>query len=93
MVRMRTFSIRLEKLTVDDVQDEQDFRLKDEVIEDNTEQMEPKQFPNAEGEYYSKYVNTLKGHKLAQHEGVQSSYYYIIIYYYFKPKIWKYRVI
>ena len=43
-----------EKLTVDDVLDEQDFRLEDEVTEDSTEQIEPKQFPCEEGEYYAK---------------------------------------
>ena len=74
MMRMRKILIRLEKLTVDDVQDEQDFRLEDEGIEDSTEQIEAKQFPCEEGEYYAKYVNNLKGHKLAQHKGVQSSY-------------------
>ena len=63
-----------DKLTVVDVQDEQDFRLEDEVTEDSTEQIDPKQFPCEESEYYAKYVNKLKGHKLAQHEGVQSSY-------------------
>ena len=35
---MRKILIRLEKLTVDDVKDEQDFRLEDEVTEDSTEQ-------------------------------------------------------
>ena len=59
-----------EKLTVDDVLDEQDFRLEDEVIEDSAEQIEPKEFPCEEGEYYAKYVNNLKGHKLAQHKEV-----------------------
>ena len=54
MMRMRKILIRLEKLTVDDVQDEQDFRLEDEVTEDSTEQIEPKQFPCEEGEYYAK---------------------------------------
>ena len=34
MMRMRKISIRLEKLTVDYVQDEQDLRLEDEGIED-----------------------------------------------------------
>ena len=38
MMRMRKISIRLEKLTVDDIKDEQDFRLEDEVTEDSTEQ-------------------------------------------------------
>ena len=56
-----------EKLTVDDVLDEQYFRLEDEVSEDITEQIEAKQCPC---EYYVKYVNNLKGYKLAQHEGV-----------------------
>ena len=36
--------------------------------------MEPKKLPCEEGEYYAKYLNDLKGHKLAQHEGVKSSY-------------------
>ena len=54
MMRMRKILIRLEKLTVDDVQDEQDFRLEDEGIEDSTEQIETKQFPSEEGEYYAK---------------------------------------
>ena len=73
MMRIGIFWIRLEKLTVDD---EQDFRLEDEVTEDGigTEQIEPKQFPCQEGEYYAKYVNKLKGYKLTQHEGVQSCY-------------------
>ena len=44
----------IEKLTVDDVQDEQDLRLEDEVTEDSTEQIEPKQFPCEESEYYAK---------------------------------------
>ena len=34
--------MRLKKLTVDNYQDEEDFRLKDDFIEDSTEQMEPK---------------------------------------------------
>jgi hypothetical protein len=38
MMRLRKFLIRLEKITVDDVKDEQDFRLDDEVTEDSTEQ-------------------------------------------------------
>lgn len=38
MMRMRKILIRLEKLTVDVVQDEQDFRLEDEVTEDSSEQ-------------------------------------------------------
>ena len=42
-----------EKLKVDDVLDEQDFRPHDEVNEDSTEQIEPKQFPCEEGEYYA----------------------------------------
>ena len=42
MMRMSKISMR-EKLKVDDVKDEQDCRL--EVIEDSTEQIEPKQFP------------------------------------------------
>jgi hypothetical protein len=37
-------------LTVDDVLDEHDFRLEDEVTEDSTEQIEPKQFSCEEGE-------------------------------------------
>ena len=37
MMRMKKISIRLQKLTVDNVQDEQDFRLEDEVTEDSTE--------------------------------------------------------
>ena len=40
------------------------FRLEDEVIEDCTEQIEAKQCPYKKGEYYSKYVNNLKGHWL-----------------------------
>jgi hypothetical protein len=60
--------IRLEKVTVDDFYDEHDFEY--EFIEVSTYQIEHKQFPCEEGEYYAKYVNNLKGHKLAQHEGV-----------------------
>jgi hypothetical protein len=42
--------MRLEK-------DEQDSRLEDKVIEDGTEQIEAKQGPCEEGEYYAKYVD------------------------------------
>jgi hypothetical protein len=38
MMRIKKISIRLEKLTVDGVKDEQDFGLEDEVTEDSTEQ-------------------------------------------------------
>jgi hypothetical protein len=38
MMRMRKILIRLEKITVDDVKDEQDFGLEYEVTEDSTEQ-------------------------------------------------------
>ena len=38
MMRMMKILIRLEKPTVDNVKDEQDFRLEDEVTEDSTEQ-------------------------------------------------------
>jgi hypothetical protein len=41
-------------IKVDDVLDEQDFRLEEEVTEDSTEQIEPEQFPCEEGEYYAK---------------------------------------
>ena len=54
MMRMRNILIRLEKITIDDVQDEQDFRLECEVIEDSTEKIEAKQCPCEEGEYYAK---------------------------------------
>ena len=37
MMRIGKILIRLEKLKVDYVQDEQDFRLEDEVTEDSTE--------------------------------------------------------
>ena len=53
MMRMGTILIRLEKLTVDDLQDEQDFRLEDVVTEDCMEQIKPKQFPLVESEYYA----------------------------------------
>jgi hypothetical protein len=38
MMRMRKILIWLKKVTVDDVKDEQYFRLEDEVTEDSTEQ-------------------------------------------------------
>ena len=36
-ILMRKILIRLKKLTVDDVKDEQDFKLEDEVTDDSTE--------------------------------------------------------
>ena len=41
---------------------------------------EPKKIPCEEDEYYAKYLKDLKGHKLAQHEGVKSSYNQCYIY-------------
>ena len=63
----------LKKLTVDDAQDEQDFRIEDEVTEDSAEQIEAKQYPRDQCEYDAKYLNNLKMHTLAQHEGFKSS--------------------
>ena len=40
-MRIRKILIRQEKLTVDHVKDEQDFRLEDEVTEDSTEKKNP----------------------------------------------------
>ena len=68
---MRSILMMRMRKCVDDFQDEEDFRLKDEFIEDSTE---PKKSPCEEDEYYAKYFKDLKGHKLAQHEGVKSSF-------------------
>jgi hypothetical protein len=62
--------MRLEKLTVDDVKDEQDFRLEDEATEDSTEQLNPNNSHVRKVDIYAKYVNNSKHHKLAQHKGV-----------------------
>ena len=67
MMKMRKIYLKhLKKLTVDKVQDE--------VTDDSVKQIEVKQYPCDECEYYVKYLNNLKRHILAQQEGVKSSY-------------------
>ena len=71
MMRMIQNLVRVDthQLTIDDVQDEQDSIIGDEVTEDSTEQLEPKQYPCDECKYDAKYLNNI----LAQHEGTQGS--------------------
>ena len=53
--------------------DEQDFRIEDAFNLDSGEQIKAKQYPCDECDYDAKYLNNLKRHKLAWHEGVKSS--------------------
>ena len=57
MLRVRKLDMarHLQKHTVDDGLDEQDFRIEDEVTEDSAEQIEAKQYPCDECEYNVKY--------------------------------------
>ena len=74
MMKMRKIQVKhLNKLTVDKVKDEQNFRIEDEVTEDSAKQIEVKEYSCDECEYYVKYLNNLERHMLAQRKGVKSS--------------------